>query len=192
MAQERPLVPVKNYRDNQAFPFNMTPKPNSKLLNYRCYMTRHDASTGRSEFSTGRPPEIDETLSPLGTAFVCDHSVQLIPVNLSPADEDHQDDANRPRNPADLKTCRGAALCHIAIPPGTFIPMHKTDTLDYVVLIDGRLTLGLESGEERVLEPGDTVVQQGTMHSWRNTSETEVAIMVAFVMPVTRTETSAA
>ncbi|KXX81141.1 hypothetical protein MMYC01_201597 [Madurella mycetomatis] len=170
----------------------MTPKPNSKLLNYRRYMTRHDASTGRSAFSTVRPTEIDETLSPLGTAFVCDHSVQSIPVNLSPADEDRQDDANRPRNPADLlKTCRGAALCHIAIPPGTFIPMHKTDTLDYVVLIDGRLTLGLESGEERVLEPGDTVVQQGTMHSWRNTSETEVAIMVAFVMPATRTETSA-
>jgi len=162
-----------------------------RLLNYRRYMTRHDAVTGRSALSAVQhgPAEIEETLSPLGTAFVCDHSVESIPVELNTAAYGEEKDANKPSNPAGLlKNSRGASLCHIAIPPGTFIPMHKTDTLDYVVLIDGRLTLGLESGEERVLERGDTVVQQGTMHSWRNPSETEVATMVAFVMPARRTE----
>jgi quercetin dioxygenase-like cupin family protein len=41
----------------------------------------------------------------------------------------------------------------------------------------------LDSGEMRVLKTGDVVIQRGTMHQWRNTSETEVARMVAVLLP---------
>lgn len=45
--------------------------------------------------------------------------------------------------------------------------------MDYVVIIEGEMELTLDSGEKRVARKGDMVVQRGTMHSWRNPSETE-------------------
>jgi len=35
----------------------------------------------------------------------------------------------------------------------------------------------LDSGEVRLLKTGDVLIQRGTMHGWRNTSETETAIV---------------
>lgn len=43
---------------------------------------------------------------------------------------------------------------------------HRTGTLDFVVLLEGRLRLLLDYGEV-VLEPGDVVVQRDTNHAWR-------------------------
>ncbi|MBI3993406.1 MAG: cupin domain-containing protein [Candidatus Lambdaproteobacteria bacterium] len=45
--------------------------------------------------------------------------------------------------------------------------MHQTKTLDYIVLLSGRVTLLLDEGEVE-LEPFDVVVQQGTNHAWVN------------------------
>ena len=44
--------------------------------------------------------------------------------------------------------------------------MHTTDTLDYVVVIDGEIVLGLDDGDHH-LGPGDVVIQRGTAHRWR-------------------------
>ncbi|HLX52413.1 MAG TPA: cupin domain-containing protein [Aquella sp.] len=46
--------------------------------------------------------------------------------------------------------------------------MHRTDTIDYLILLEGEATLVLENGEEKTLKPGDTVVQKGNVHSWHN------------------------
>ncbi|KAF7293776.1 Cupin-2 domain-containing protein [Mycena chlorophos] len=59
--------------------------------------------------------------------------------------------------------------------PGTVTPMHRTVSLDYGVIARGSVTLELDNGERVVLNEGDTVVQRGTMHLWRNESETEWA-----------------
>jgi hypothetical protein len=47
--------------------------------------------------------------------------------------------------------------------------MHRTRTLDYVVVIEGELVLILDDSEV-VLMPGDVVVQRGTDHAWENRS----------------------
>jgi mannose-6-phosphate isomerase-like protein (cupin superfamily) len=47
--------------------------------------------------------------------------------------------------------------------------MHRTKTLDYVVVIEGELTLLLEDSEV-TLKPGSVVVQRGTNHAWENRS----------------------
>ena len=47
--------------------------------------------------------------------------------------------------------------------------MHRTRTLDYVVLIEGELVLILDDSEV-ILKPGDVVVQRGTDHAWENRS----------------------
>ncbi len=52
---------------------------------------------------------------------------------------------------------------------GRRTPMHRTRTLDYVVVIEGELVLILDDSEV-VLHPGDVVVQRGTDHAWENRS----------------------
>jgi hypothetical protein len=48
--------------------------------------------------------------------------------------------------------------------------MHRTQTLDYVVMIEGELVLLLDDSEV-TLRPGDVVVQRGTDHAWENRSD---------------------
>jgi hypothetical protein len=49
--------------------------------------------------------------------------------------------------------------------------MHRTRTLDYVIVIEGELALILDDSEV-ILKPGDVVVQRGTDHAWENRSGT--------------------
>jgi mannose-6-phosphate isomerase-like protein (cupin superfamily) len=49
--------------------------------------------------------------------------------------------------------------------------MHRTRTLDYVVVIAGELVLVLDDSET-TLKPGDVVVQRGTDHAWENRGAT--------------------
>jgi len=49
--------------------------------------------------------------------------------------------------------------------------MHRTHTLDYVVVIEGELVLILDDSEV-ILNAGDVVVQRGTDHAWENRSAT--------------------
>jgi mannose-6-phosphate isomerase-like protein (cupin superfamily) len=46
--------------------------------------------------------------------------------------------------------------------------MHTTDTIDFEYIISGEVWLELDDGEEVHLRAGDTVVQNGTRHAWRN------------------------
>jgi Cupin domain len=48
------------------------------------------------------------------------------------------------------------------------IGVHSSDTIDYGIVISGRLWLEMTDGTELVLEPGDCVVQNGVRHTWRN------------------------
>ena len=43
-------------------------------------------------------------------------------------------------------------------------------SLDYGVVIEGVFELTLDSGEKRILHPGDMSVNRGTAHKWRNVS----------------------
>lgn len=54
--------------------------------------------------------------------------------------------------------------------------LHKTNTLDYVTILSGQMTLVLESGEKTLLKTGDLLVQRRTMHTWHN-EEKEDCIM---------------
>ena len=48
---------------------------------------------------------------------------------------------------------------------------HRTDTIDYGVVLDGEICLDLDHGRSTRLQAGDVVVQLGTRHAWRNPSE---------------------
>jgi quercetin dioxygenase-like cupin family protein len=65
------------------------------------------------------------------------------------------------------------------LPPGVVSPMHRTQTVDYGIVLDGEVVLVLEDSET-VLRAGDVVVQQGTTHRWENRSAAPAR--VAFVL----------
>jgi mannose-6-phosphate isomerase-like protein (cupin superfamily) len=58
--------------------------------------------------------------------------------------------------------------------------MHKTRTVDYVILLSGEVTLLLDEGEVD-LKPFDVVVQRGTNHAWVNKG-TEPALIAAVLV----------
>ncbi len=53
--------------------------------------------------------------------------------------------------------------------PGSPKFMHRTETLDYAILLSGECDLELDYGKTVHLTQGDVVVQRGTMHAWVNT-----------------------
>ena len=60
--------------------------------------------------------------------------------------------------------------------------MHATDTLDFMVAIDGHIVLGLDDGEHE-LGPGDVVVQRGNVHRWRVAGDEPCTYAVCMVRP---------
>jgi len=59
--------------------------------------------------------------------------------------------------------------------------MHKTETLDAIVLVKGSVDLLLDNGEARALKPGDVVIQRATNHAWVNRGA-ETALLVAILI----------
>jgi len=51
--------------------------------------------------------------------------------------------------------------------PGVAPRMHRTQTMDYAVVISGEIEMRLDAGTVR-LRAGDVLVQQGTIHDWVN------------------------
>ena len=59
--------------------------------------------------------------------------------------------------------------------------MHTSDTIDFEYVLSGEVWLELDDGQEVHLKPGDTVVQNGTRHAWRNRGS-EPCRMVVFLV----------
>ncbi len=58
--------------------------------------------------------------------------------------------------------------------------MHTTDTIDFEVVLEGAVVLELDDGAEVTLNAGDTVVQNGTRHRWKNPGD-KPAQMAIFI-----------
>ena len=59
--------------------------------------------------------------------------------------------------------------------------MHTTPTLDYGVVLNGTITLELDDGETVELKAGDTFVQHGARHAWRNPTTAPATIAVVLI-----------
>ena len=58
--------------------------------------------------------------------------------------------------------------------------MHRTETIDYVVVLSGELTLVLDESD-LVLKAGDVLVQCGTNHAWENRSDSPATVMFVLI-----------
>ena len=84
--------------------------------------------------------------------------------------------------PADFDPIRsgGSGFMVVELPPTGQPFMHATDTVDYIVMMQGRVTLVLEAGEV-ALGPGDLVVDRGVRHGWRNDGPDPAVFAIVFL-----------
>ncbi|MBX9826132.1 MAG: cupin domain-containing protein [Xanthobacteraceae bacterium] len=64
--------------------------------------------------------------------------------------------------------------------PGVVPRNHRTDSIDYAVVISGEIDMELDDGVVVKLKAGDALVQRGTIHNWVNRGKDDC--VVAFVL----------
>jgi mannose-6-phosphate isomerase-like protein (cupin superfamily) len=58
--------------------------------------------------------------------------------------------------------------------------MHRTQTIDYAVVLEGEITMLLDE-QEVLLKTGDVVIQRGTNHAWSNRSDKPVRMLYVLI-----------
>ena len=93
-----------------------------------------------------------------------------------PADCNDETDG-RERNAG--TTLKGGSVIRIVdMLPNASSPMHRTNSIDYGIIISGTIELELENSIFKTLTAGDIIVQRGTIHKWRNPSNEELCRIV--------------
>jgi quercetin dioxygenase-like cupin family protein len=73
----------------------------------------------------------------------------------------------------------GTRFAVIDIPPGNQPHMHRTETLDYVIVLEGEIEMDMDASTVK-LKAGEVLIQRGTNHAWANRSDKSAR--VAFVL----------
>lgn len=128
----------------------------------RRVVTGHDEH-GVSVFASDGPVPVVRT-APDGAFFYEVWSTDSMPVPIPAAEPDPTLTAvTVPPVPS------GTKIRINEFPPGAVSPVHRTQSVDYGIVLDGEVVLVLDESET-VLGPGDVVVQRGTNHRWENRS----------------------
>jgi quercetin dioxygenase-like cupin family protein len=64
--------------------------------------------------------------------------------------------------------------------PGQASPFHRTNSIDYGIVLEGEVELELDDGAKTTIGQGGIIIQRGTNHLWRNT--TDKVCRIAFVL----------
>jgi quercetin dioxygenase-like cupin family protein len=129
----------------------------------RRIVTGHDASGKSVVLSDGPTPK---TLD-IGTAAF--HEVWITAQTPVPIAATEAEPTDRPvRTPPPPN---GVMVRFTEMAPGSESPMHRTETVDVGVVLEGETWLLLDDGSETRVRTGDAVVQRGTNHAWANRSD---------------------
>jgi quercetin dioxygenase-like cupin family protein len=138
----------------------------------RRVVTGHD-QRGVSVFADDAPVRVVRT-APDGALFYEIWSTGAVPAPIGATEPDPT-----PRALTVPPTPNGTKIRINEFPPGAVSPMHRTQSVDYGIVLDGEVVLVLDDSET-TLSPGDVVVQRGTAHRWEN--RTERTARVAFIL----------
>ena len=123
-----------------------------------------------SHYRQGRP-----------NAYVCN----IWTTDSTPADNNGDADAGK-REGKFAVIDNGTVFRILDFHPGVQKRVHRTESVDYIVVMSGEIDMELESGHEVHLKAGDVMVQRGTVHNWINRgNETCVmAVVLVHAQPV--------
>lgn len=143
----------------------------SGLLPVQRVVTGHDEH-GRAVFKS-------EDLTPTKMIPSGDASFLLIWTTATvPADNNDETDGRH--REAGLTLDGGSVIRVVDMLPGKESPMHRTNSIDYGIVLEGEVELELDDGAKRTIGQGGIIIQRGTNHLWRNTSDKPCRI--AFVL----------
>jgi mannose-6-phosphate isomerase-like protein (cupin superfamily) len=74
---------------------------------------------------------------------------------------------------------KGSRFAVIDFPPGNKPHMHRTESIDYVIVIEGEIDMDMDDSIVK-LKAGDVMVQRGTNHAWANRGDRRARL--AFVL----------
>jgi quercetin dioxygenase-like cupin family protein len=139
----------------------------------RRVVTGHDAE-GRSVVLADGPAPQSHAIP--GATFHELWNTAAAPAPIAPAE---------PREPTDRPLVtppdpNGTIIRIVDLEPRSRSPIHRTESIDYGIVLAGEVTLVLDDGSETALHAGDVVVQRGTDHAWVNATD-DLARM-AFVL----------
>jgi quercetin dioxygenase-like cupin family protein len=75
----------------------------------------------------------------------------------------------------------GTIVRLVDLEPRSLSPMHRTESVDYGVVLAGEVTLVLDDGTATSLATGDVVVQRGTDHAWANPGDEPARMLFVLV-----------
>ena len=138
----------------------------------RRVVTGHD-QRGVSVFADDGPVPVVRT-APDGALFYEVWGTGAMPAPIGPAEPDPTLSAlTVPPAP------NGTKIRINEFPPGVVSPVHRTQSVDYGIVLDGEVVLVLDDSET-TLRAGDVAVQRGTSHRWEN--RTERTARMAFIL----------
>lgn len=90
--------------------------------------------------------------------------------------------------PVGAPTPEGTVFRIIEYGPGVAPRNHRTNTIDYAVVMSGEIDMELDKGAAVHLKAGDVIVQRGTIHNWVNRGNEPCVIAFALIAahPVVR------
>ena len=100
--------------------------------------------------------------------------------DTAPADNSGQDDKGK-REGKFTMIENGTVFRIIEFKPGVQQRVHRTDTIDYIVVMSGEIDMELEAGEEVHLKAGEVMVQRGTVHNWINRGTESCVLAVILI-----------
>ena len=74
----------------------------------------------------------------------------------------------------------GTRFIVMQVDPGAPGAMHRTETLDYIVVIEGEIDMDMDDSTV-TLRAGDTMIQRGTNHSWVNRSSRPAKLAIVLI-----------
>lgn len=134
-------------------------------------VTGHDAA-GRAVFKS---EDVTPTrMIPSGdAAFLLIWTTATVPA-------DNNDEADGRHREAGLTLQGGSVIRIVDMLPGKESPMHRTNSIDYGIVLEGEVELELDDGATRTIRQGGIIVQRGTNHLWRN--RTDKPCRIAFIL----------
>jgi naringenin degradation protein FdeH len=130
----------------------------------RRVVTGHDHA-GRSIVLGDGPVPVSRTADDVGLVF---HEVWNTPIAPAPITATGPEPTDRSLRIAPAGA--GTVIRVNEFLPGAASPMHRTESIDYGIVLEGEMTLILTDSEV-ALKAGDIVIQRGTDHAWANRSD---------------------
>lgn len=69
----------------------------------------------------------------------------------------------------------------VDFPPMSVGLVHRSETLDFVYVLEGEIVLTLDDGSRTIIKKNETVIQQATMHGWDNETAEWARLLVVLV-----------